>query len=461
MLIVRRLDSTAQSRCRRRLAAQSARRDVKGLFWMDQSHDPTSGREPPPVASEDDERAKAHKAQQVVARASTDVRQICLVILTLLAVLYTLFFAADIILPFVLALVLALVLGPAMRVLNRRLRIPKMLAALMLIIALFSAVGAVGFAISVPASGWIAKAPQSLPTLLEKLSFLREPIRLVQHGVKQVQDLMSQSGESGQSGNAGSDQSAAPERTAPKSPEQPGAAGPQTVMVQQSSGMGGMMGIGSSILQGGRAVLGQGFTLMLLLFFFLSSSDSLLRRFVEILPHFDEKRRVVSIVSEIENNISRYLITISVMNAGVGVLAGLAVWLLGMPDPLLFGTLAFLLNYVPIIGPVTGMVIFFFVGIFTFSTIWEALIPAGIYLAIHMLEGEAITPMLLARRFTLNPVMVISSLMFWDWLWGIPGALLSMPLLAVTKIVCDHIEILAPLGHLLGGGGGTAEKPRD
>jgi predicted PurR-regulated permease PerM len=198
---------------------------------------------------------------------------------------------------------------------------------------------------------------------------------------------------------------------------------------------------------------------MLLLFFFLSSSDSLLRRFVEILPHFDDKRRAVSIVSDIEDNISRYLTTISAMNLLVGVLAGLAVWLLGMPDPLLFGTLAFLLNYIPIIGPLTGMTIFFFVGVFTFSTIWRALIPPGVYLAIHVLEGETITPMLLARRFTLNPVMVISSLMFWDWLWGIPGAFLSMPLLAVTKIVCDHIETLAPLGHILGGSGAKAKEP--
>jgi predicted PurR-regulated permease PerM len=190
---------------------------------------------------------------------------------------------------------------------------------------------------------------------------------------------------------------------------------------------------------------------MLLLFFFLASSDTLLRRFIEILPHLDEKRRAVSIVTEIENNISRYLLTITLMNALVGLFAGLAVWLLGMPDPLLFGTLAFLLNYIPIIGPVTGMVIFFFVGVFTFPSIWQAFIPAGIYLGIHVLEGETITPMLLASRFTLNPVMVISSLMFWDWLWGIPGALLSMPLLAVTKIVCDHIEWLMPLGHLLGG----------
>jgi predicted PurR-regulated permease PerM len=382
------------------------------------------------ASSEEEERTKVRRAQRVLERSSTSIGQVCLITLTVLAVLYTLFFAAAIILPFVLALVLALVLGPAMRLLNRRLRIPRMIAALLLIVALFSVVGAMGYALSVPASGWIAKAPQSLPALVDKLRFLEKPIRLVQHGVQQLQNLMSQSGDQPATENA----------------PPPGPAAPQ------SSGVGGsLMGIGSSVLQGGRAFLGEGFTLMLLLFFFLASSDTLLRRFVEILPHFDEKRRAVSIVTEIEDNISRYLLTITLMNALVGLFAGLAVWLLGMPDPLLFGTLAFLLNYIPIIGPVTGMVIFFFVGVFTFPSIWQALIPAGIYLGIHVLEGETITPMLLASRFTLNPVMVISSLMFWDWLWGIPGALLSMPLLAVTKIVCDHIEWLMPLGHLLGG----------
>ena len=382
------------------------------------------------ASSEEEERTKVRRAQKVLERSSTSIGQVCLITLTVLAVLYTLFFAAAIILPFVLALVLALVLGPAMRLLNRRLRIPRMIAALLLIVALFSVVGAMGYALSVPASGWIAKAPQSLPALVDKLRFLEKPIRLVQHGVQQLQNLMSQSGDQPATENA----------------PPPGPAAPQ------SSGVGGsLMGIGSSVLQGGRAFLGEGFTLMLLLFFFLASSDTLLRRFVEILPHFDEKRRAVSIVTEIEDNISRYLLTITLMNALVGLFAGLAVWLLGMPDPLLFGTLAFLLNYIPIIGPVTGMVIFFFVGVFTFASIWQALLPAAIYLGIHVLEGETITPMLLARRFTLNPVMVISSLMFWDWLWGIPGALLSMPLLAVTKIVCDHIEWLMPLGHLLGG----------
>jgi predicted PurR-regulated permease PerM len=382
------------------------------------------------AAPEDDERAKVLKAQEIVERTSTSVSQVCLIILTLLAVIYTLFFAAGIILPFVLALVLTMLLGPAMRLLNRRLRLPRILAALLLIVALFSSVGALGYALSGPTSEWIAKAPQSLPALMDKLKFLQKPIRLMERGVNQLQNMMSD----GQQ------------------------AGTPVVTVKQAPDMGqNMVGIGSTVLAGGRAFLGQGFTVMLLLFFFLASNESLLRRFVEILPHFDEKRRVVSIVTEIEENISQYLLTISAMNALVGFLNGLAVWLLGMPNPLLFGTIAFLLNYIPVIGPITGMVIFFFVGIFTFPSIWQALIPAVIYLGIHVLEGETITPMLLARRFTLNPVMVIAFLMFWDWLWGIPGALLSTPLLAVMKIVCDHIEALTPLGHLIGG---SSTKPK-
>jgi len=389
--------------------------------------------DPALATSEDDERAKVRKAQEVVERTSASVAQVCLIILTLLAIVYTLYFGAPIILPFVLAIVLAMVLGPAMRVMNRRLHIPRMIVALLLIIALFSVVGALGYALSVPASAWIAKAPQSLPALMDKLSFLQRPIQLVEQGVHELQNTMSLG-------------------------EQEPTSQPTVTVKQPSDVSSRVLGIGSTVLAGGRAFLGQGFTVMLLLFFFLASSESLLRRFVEILPRFDDKRRAVSIVTEIEDSISQYLLTISIMNALVGLLNGVAVWLLGMPDPLLFGTVAFLLNYVPILGPATGVVIFFFVGVFSFPSIWQAFIPAAIYLGIHILEGETITPMLLARRFTLNLVMVISSLMFWDWLWGIPGALLSTPLLAVTKIVCDHIEVLTPLGHMLGANSGTQKS---
>jgi len=350
----------------------------------------------------------------------------CLVLLSVLATFYTLYFASDIVLPFVLAGVFNLLLSAPLRFLNHRLRIPKLLAALVLILALFGVCGGIAAAISVPASGWISKAPQSLPALQHKLAFLHGPIDAAQSAIKRVQGLM----ENSSGGPAGASHQA------------------QFVQVQPQGS--GLESVGSTLLLSTRAFLGQIFTMLLMLFFLLYEGDSLLRRVVEIMPTWADKRRAVQIASEIEENISLYLATITGMNLLVGSLNMLQCWLVGMPNPLLWGVVAFLLNYIPILGPLTGVVIYFFVGLFSFPSVVHALLPPAIYFGIHLMEGETITPMLLARRFTLNPVLVMASLMFWDWLWGIPGAFLSVPLLAVFKIICDHVESLTPIGHILG-----------
>jgi predicted PurR-regulated permease PerM len=386
---------------------------------------------------------ETRQAQAVMRDAKFRPTDVALVILTSLAVLYTLYFAASIILPFVLALVLSLLLGPSARFLCERLRLPRMLAAMLLIGLLFTGIGSVGYAISVPAAGWIAKAPQSLPTLQKKLSYLRRPIEMFENGMTQMQKLMQDSG-SAQTSLAGT-------ADLPDSLEAPATApGARPAPAQPGMTMSQGAGVGLSVLAGTRSFLGEAMTLLIILFFLLADGDALLRRFVEILPGLSEKKRAVQIATEVERNISGYLATITMMNFFVGVANGLSVWAFGLPDPLLWGTVAFLLNYIPILGALAGMVVFFFVGMFTFSSVLWALAPSGVYLAIHIIEGETITPMLLARRFTLNPLLVIAALMFWDWLWGVAGALLAVPLLAVFKILCDNIEVLTPIGHVLG-----------
>src|SRR6202043_2583245 len=144
---------------------------------------------------------------------------------------------------------------------------------------------------------------------------------------------------------------------------------------------------------------------VLVLFFLLVSGDTFLRRLVEILPRFKNKRQAVDISQQIERDVSAYLFTITIMNLAVGVATGAVMALCGMSDPVLWGTVAFLLNYIPILGPMTGVVVF-----------------------------------LLAQRFTINPVLVILSLVFWYWMWGVPGAVLSTPMLAITKIISDRIR---------------------
>jgi predicted PurR-regulated permease PerM len=187
------------------------------------------------------------------------------------------------------------------------------------------------------------------------------------------------------------------------------------------------------------------------LYFLLVAGDIFLRRIVGIFPTLSNKRQAVDISQQIQEDISAYLVTITAMNAAVGVVTAVAMYLCGLGDPLLWGATAFLLNYIPILGPLFGTVIFLLTGMLSFDSLWGSLLPSALYFGIHLLEGEALTPMLLVRRFTLNPVLVILSLVFWFWMWGVRGAILAVPLLAILKIICGRLRPLRALGHFLEG----------
>ena len=212
-----------------------------------------------------------------------------IVILTVLAVIFTLYLGKEIVLPIALALVFKLLLQAPMRLLVRRLRLPDALAALVLILAVFGTIGLCALTISVPASGWIQKAPESLPLLKEKLALLRQPIEALQNMFHDLERATT-----------------------------PAAAnsGTQTVTVQQDSGVLG------EVFSGTALTLSRAFTTLIILFFLLSAGDRLLRGLVEILPRFQDKRQVVEIATEIEDSISAYLLTITAMNALVGVVTG-------------------------------------------------------------------------------------------------------------------------------------------
>jgi len=269
-----------------------------------------------------------------------------------------------------------------------------------------------GTAISGPGAVWAAKLPDGIPRLLERLSFLEAPLATLQHFWQQIENFAGMKDATNSS-------------------------------------------LGSSLLTklltGTRSFASGFFTTLLFLFFLLVSGDIFLQRLVEIMPRFSSKRQVVDIAKQVESDISAYLLTITLMNALVGVGTATVMSLTGVGDPILWGTIAFLLNFVPILGPILGAVIFLLAGSLTSETFWLALLPAGLYLAIHVIEGQVITPILLARRFTLNPVLVIVSLVFWFWMWGVPGAILSAPMLAITKIICDRVRPLAAFGHFLEG----------
>jgi len=338
------------------------------------------------------------------------------IILAVLATIAALYFGKEVILPIALAVVLKLLLQPALDFLCSRLRLPTTIGALILICGLFAAIAAVAFTVSGPASGWIQKVPDVLPALKQKLVLLKQPIEYAQSAFKEIQDVATPA-------------------TNEKSP---------AVAVKDQSEIAGKLAVGTL------TVLARLLSTMVILFFLLAAGDRLLRGLIEVLPSFSDKRQAADIAGEIQHQIGGYLVIITLMNTAVGIVAGLAMWALGLGDPVLWGSVAFLLNYVPILGPLTGIGIFLLAGIVTLEWPWPAFFPALVYTLIHIAEGEIITPMLLAKRFTLNPVLVIVSLFFWHALWGIPGALLAVPLLAMFKIVCDRVEVLKPAGHIIG-----------
>jgi predicted PurR-regulated permease PerM len=195
-------------------------------------------------------------------------------------------------------------------------------------------------------------------------------------------------------------------------------------------------------------------------FFLLAYSDTLLKQAVESRTSFADKKAVVTSLHNVENGISTYLATVTVINIGLGVVTALVVWLLKIPNPILWGLMAMVLNYVPHIGALTCEVILFFVGAVAHESLWHGAGAAASFFFLTTVESYFITPIVLSKSLQLSPLAVILSVLFWGWLWGIPGGLMAAPLLTVVKIVCDQFESLRPMSLLLSGAPSDAAPAR-
>jgi predicted PurR-regulated permease PerM len=332
--------------------------------------------------------------------------------LFLLALLAALYVASPIVLPVVLAIVLKLLLQPLVR-LSDRLGVPHGLSAALAILLLALSLAALASGVAGPAASWAGKLPEALPQIQRQLAFLARPIATLEWMMDQLQNLTG----------------------AGAGPQQGPSVHPSNVM--------------GALFSGTATVAGGLFTTLIVLFYLLVSGETFLRRFVEILPSFAEKRQAVEITLDIEKNISAYLITVTLINFIVGVCTLAVMWACGVANPLLWGVIAFVVNFVPILGPMVALVLFLMASVVSLGVTWWALLPVGLYFVVHIIEGELVTPMLMARRFTINPVAVILALLFWYWMWGVPGAILAVPMLAITKIVCDDLRPLRAFGHFL------------
>lgn len=339
------------------------------------------------------------------------LRRILLALLVAV-VLYTCYFAASLLLPVLIAVFTAILLNPIVRLLGR-LWIPRWLAAALVMSAGLGTVVAFGMFVYEPAREAARDAPAALRQIAPKLREMTRPIEEASRVSEALEEMQT---------------------TQPQA---------QRVRVVESSNMlRDALGIGAQPIAG---IL----TAVILLYFFLVYGETLLRRAVTIVPTLADKRLTVEIVRSIQTDMSRYMLTITVINIALGLATAAALWWLGVPDPLLWGGMAGLLNYAPYLGPAVMALILGAVGLFTFDDLGAAMLPAAAFLGINLLEGQFITPLALGSSLALNPVIILMWLMFWGWMWGIPGFLLGVPMLVCFKIVCSRIEALRSWSLLL------------
>ncbi len=185
--------------------------------------------------------------------------------------------------------------------------------------------------------------------------------------------------------------------------------------------------------------------------FLLASGDMFLRKLVQGIPLMKDKKRALTTVLEIERSVSRYLLTITIINFCLGIFVGAMMVSLGLPYPYIWGILAFCLNFLPYLGGVVGVIMVAAFSLVSFDSFSYALLPPAAYLMATAVEGQFLTPWLVGRNLAMNPVAVFLAVVLWGWMWGIPGALIAVPILVVFKVICDNVDRLKGIGRFIGG----------
>lgn len=404
-------------------------------------------------------------------RAST-----AMVIIAVLGGLYTVYFAKTILMPVVAGIILALLLRPLVRRMRRYRLADSLSAAIVLSAVVIIAFGAFINLLG-PARMWLDNAPSNFRTVGEKLNVLREQVSDLNRASKVVEDLArgdmpeddapkapfpfapepspEEAADGGASATAVEEierGSAERERLveAADTDEEPiedeEVEEPIAVEIRQPRLVAGFNVISST----GSVLAGVAIALVLA-YFLLASGDVLINNVLRILPSMREKRNAVELVHNVERGISSYLLTVTAINICLGIVIWIAMWLLALPNPMLWGAMATVFNFVPILGAMCGTIVVFLVSVLSFDTLSYAFVPPLVFLSITSLEGNFITPYILGRSMSLNPIMVFLALAIWGWMWGVGGAFLAVPILAILKVGFDQFDRTRPLGTLLGG----------
>ena len=339
--------------------------------------------------------------------------RIPLLVLMFLAVATSLVVARTLLIPLVLAAFVGLGLNPVVRALNH-LYLPRALGALLVMGVLLALLAEGAMLVTGPAEEWIRQTPQALHQLAPKVRQMIRPFSAASHAASQSLIGFGV-----------------------------GAPAPAAASAPPSFGMG-------DVLLLAPRVLAAALTVLLLVFFFLTYGDQMRRRLVAASPRFAYRRIALNLVRGIQYEISRYLLTVTLINAGLGAMTAGILWYRKMPDPVLWGCVVAMLNFMPYIGAITSFALLGVVGVLHFNALSHALLPALCFAVAAALEGNLVTPLIMGQRMRLSPLAILVWLLVWGWLWGIPGALLAVPMLTCVKLIAERVPGWEWFAHMVG-----------
>lgn len=338
-------------------------------------------------------------------------RTLGLILLVLLTIGF--YFAKEVILPLLMGTLLALTLSPTVRAVHR-FGIAPGVTATALVLALGLVVGGSALLASGPVSAWISDAPKLEAELSRKLQSIASSVAVMKEASDQVDKIT----------------------TGTTDPEV------QKVAVQSP-------GLLTLAVSNAASVLATTLVTLVLALFLLASGDLFYVKLIDAFPRFGDKKRALRIVYGIERNISRYMLLVTSINAALGLVIGIGMWLIGMPQPFVWALLAFGVNFLPYIGPLFGAGLAAAVAVVSFDHLSHAVLAPAIYLGVTSIEGQFITPVVLGRKLELNTVSVFVTVVFWGWLWGIAGGVMAVPFLVCVKVICDNVVQYNTLGSFL------------
>lgn len=351
----------------------------------------------------------------IVGRNPQLVTAVSLTVIAVIALGVTFWAARDILMPIAVALVFSVLLTPLCAFLER-LWLPRPLAAILSLVTAGIAIWLTVSLIAQPASRLVEDAPEMMQRAEKHLRKLQEPLKPLTDISREVEDL---------------------NLVDPPRPQT------RTVLLEQP-------GLARAIMASAQTAIIQTGFVFVLCFFLLLTREEFRAKLIAFQPTMAARVRAARVFRDVGRRVTGYIVTFALINVCVGVATGAACWQLGLPEPLMWGALAMLFNFIPFLGPAIMMGLLAFAGLATFDTLPEAFFPLLAFMAISFVEANFVTPTVVGRRMTLNPLAIMLVVAFWIWLWGPVGGMVALPLLIMFKVMCDHTPPLRVIGALIG-----------